>query len=534
MRPYVVVGAGPTGAAAAKALSAAGRQVIVLDAGLTLEPQREAARRRMGAATRVQWSPADVALTSFSANGAGAGYKQLFGSDVAFRDPGVLELKLEEGVAARPSYALGGLSNVWGAGVLPYTDRDLAGWPLGAADLAAGYRAAFELMPQAGEDDELATRYPLPSAPDGPLLRSYAAERLLARLRAHERRLSRAGYHFGASRLAVRVGHPAPSAGCVYCAHCLDGCPYGHIYTAAHSIEDLRDAGRIDYRPGLHVDRIVERDGEVEVEATSLPGLETDGRSVTVKGERVFLAAGALSSTIILQRSGFLPAQAELLDSQTYYLPFLWLGPVGASGHEPDHTLSQLFVVLEDEAVSEHPIHISLYTYNDGLTERARAAHPRIASLLGPALDAITRRLVVGICFLHSDESPGIVSSLDADGRSVRLRPRANDRTAPTLRRLQAALLRALGPVGLVPLAPVAERAPAGGGFHSGGSLPMRANPRADAADTLGRPPSAGRVHVVDAACFPSIPSGTITLPAMANAHRIASAAVREDAPPNG
>jgi choline dehydrogenase-like flavoprotein len=528
LAPYVVVGGGPTGAAAAAALSASGRQVIVLDAGLGLEPEREAARRRMAATTRSRWSAADVALTRFTAGArGGAGYKQLFGSDVAFRDDGVLDLRAGPEVAARPSYALGGLSNVWGAGVVPYTDHDLGGWPIAASDLAEGYRAAFELMPQAAEEDELAQRYPLPAPPGAPLLRSDAATRLLARLRARStRQHGSVRYHFGGSRLAVRTGHPAPDLGCCYCAHCLDGCPYGHIYNAGQTIEELRDSGRIEYLPGMHVDRVGEADGEVAIEATPLAS--ANGSAVTLRAHRVFLAAGALASTIILQRSGILPARAELLDSQTLYLPFLWLGGAGRTGHEPDHTLAQLFLVLEDQEVSAHSVHVSLYTYNDGLTERARAAHPRLASLLGPGLDAITRRLVIGICFLHSDDSQRIASTVSGSGAGVQLEAVENPATSIALARLRRGL-RSLWPVGLVPLGPLAERAPAGGGFHSGGSVPMRAQPRPGEADLLGRPHPARQVHVVDPACFPSIPSGTITLPAMANAHRIARAAALED-----
>src|SRR5208282_168960 len=388
--PYVVIGAGPAGAATAKALSDAGEAVVVLDAGLELEPEREAARARMAAAAPAAWSPADVQLTRFSAAGtSGAGYKRLFGSDVAFRDDGVLQLHAG-GVGARPSYALGGLSNVWGSGILPYADRDLAGWPLNAAELADGYRAVFEFVPYAAEHDELAERYPLIAEPDGPLIRSPAGERLLSRLRRNARALADAGYHFGAARLAVRVGHPAPESGCSYCGHCLDGCPYGHIYNAAQTIAELRRAGRIDYRPAVHVDRVIESDDGMLVAATSLNG----GPGVNLHARRVFLAAGSLSSTIILQRSGLLPARAELLDSQTLYLPFGWIGGIGSTGREPGYTLAQAFLVLEDHEVCEHPVHISLYTYNDGLSERARAAHPRIGSALGPALDAITRRLV--------------------------------------------------------------------------------------------------------------------------------------------
>jgi choline dehydrogenase-like flavoprotein len=478
----------------------------------------------MAATTPENWQASDLALTRFSATAeSGRGYKRLFGSELAFRDDGVLDLHAGPDVAARPSYALGGLSNVWGSGLLPYTDSDLEGFPIAAAELAAGYRAVLEFVPYAGEEDELSERYPLLRTPDGPLIRSPAGEELLARLRRHARTLGRAGYHFGAPRLALRVGHPAPANGCIYCGHCLDGCPYGHIYNAAQTIEQLRRGGRIEYRPGLHVDRVLERDVEVMVEATPLEG----GPPLSLRGSRAFLAAGAVSTTVILQRSGLLPARSEILDSQALYLPFFWIGRSGRTGREPGHTLAQTMIVLDDPAVAANPIHLALYTYNDGLSERAREVHPRLSSLAGPALEAVTRRLAVGICFFHSDDSHRVASNWREDRGAVELEPVINPTTAATVRRFQRALLRSLGPLGLVPLAPLAELAPAGGGYHYGGSIPMRSRPRFGESDTLGRPAATRLIHVVDGSCFPSVPGGAITFSAMANAHRIASAVVR-------
>lgn len=524
--PHVVVGAGPTAAAAAKALVSAGRRVVVLDTGLALEPEREAARKRMAATAPSAWQPSDLALTRFPDQSEnGLGYKRLFGSDVAFRDDGVLALSAASEVGARPSYAIGGLSNVWGSGLLPYTNRDLAGWPITAEELADGYRAVLDFIPYAGEDDELAARYPLFRAPDGPLLRTYAAEALLARLRRHRDTLAPAGYHIGAPRLAVRVGHPAPSHGCVYCGHCLDGCPYGHIYNAAQTIADLREEGSIEYRPGLHVDRVSERDGEVVIEASALAG----GPGVTLTAPRVFLGAGVLSTTIILQRSGLLAQRAEVADSQALYLPFLWLGPTGGTGREPDHTLAQVMIVLDDPAVSANPIHIALYTANDGFSDRARAVYPRLSALLGPALGGITRRLVVGICFFHSEDSDRVASTWVQDGGSVRLDPVISPSTGATVRRFQRALARSLGRIGLIPLAPFAQHAKPGGGFHYGASIPMASNPVSGQCDTLGRPHPTRRIHVVDSSSFPSVPGGAITFSAMANSHRIVTAATRDE-----
>jgi hypothetical protein len=273
------------------------------------------------------------------------------------------------------------------------------------------------------------------------------------------------------------------------------------------------------------VDRLLERDGGVLIEATPLAG----GPSVSLRAPRVFLGAGAVSSTVILQRSRLLPEQRELLDSQTLYLPFAWVGPLGRTGREPGHTLAQIFLVLDDPAVCAHPVHISLYTYNDGLSERARAARPRLTAMLGPALDGITRHLMIGICFFHSEDSHRILSTWQPESDSVRLEPVLNPATPAILERFLRALRRSLAPVGLIPLSPLAEVAPPGGGYHYGGSVPMCAAPGAGESDLLGRPVPAQRIHVVDASCFPSIPGGTITFPAMANAHRIATAATLQD-----
>ena len=367
------IGAGPTAAAAAKALLAAGQRVLVLDTGLSLEPEREAARRRMAATTPENWQPADIALTRFTAAGTGGrGYKRLFGSDLAFRDDGVLELSVDPGVGARPSYALGGLSNVWGSGLLPYTDRDLAGWPIAASELADGYRAVLDFVPYAAEEDEFAERYPLVRAPDGPLIRTQAGEALLSRLRRHRRALAAAGYHFGASRLAVRVGHPAPANGCVYCGHCLDGCPYGHIYNAAQTIEELRREGLIEYRSGLHVDRVSERDGEVLVEATALAGGPRRHHALAtgVPGRRCHLdhrhpaALGALAG-----------ATRRSPTARRCICPSRGSGARGRPAASPATRWRRPRSCSMTPRVCANPIHITLYTYNDGL-ERAGASGP--------------------------------------------------------------------------------------------------------------------------------------------------------------
>ena len=241
----------------------------------------------------------------------------------------------------------------------------------------------------------------------------------------------------------------------------------------------------------------------------------------------MFLAAGAVSSTIILQRSGLLPRAREIPDSQALYLPFAWIGRTGETGREPGHTLAQGSLVLDDPAVSANPIHITLYTYNDGLTRARARAHPRLSRCSGRRSTRSPAVWSSGSASFTAT-TPTRRRSWEQGSESVRWTRCATGDGRRSLRRFQRALLRSLAPIGLVPLAPLAEIAPPGGGYHYGASIPMSASAGFGAVPTRsGGPRATRRIHVVDASCFPSVPGGAITFSAMANAHRIATAAAR-------
>src|SRR5690348_16234973 len=87
--------------------------------------------------------------------------KTTFGSDFARRPTGLMPVEAR-GADVLPSFARGGLSNIWGANVVPFSDEDLRDWPLDAAALAPGYRAALAHVPLAAEaNDDLADVMPL-------------------------------------------------------------------------------------------------------------------------------------------------------------------------------------------------------------------------------------------------------------------------------------------------------------------------------------------------------------------------------------
>src|SRR6185312_4310445 len=160
---HCVIGSGPAGVACAKALLARGTTVLMLDAGIELENDRAQIARKLSCEEFSDWNADEINSLKgdLAATAKGIPLKMLFGSDFPYRET---EEKIPwrgNGIDFRPSLALGGLSNVWGAATLPYRDADISDWPIKIPDLAPHYRAAAEIMGLAGQRDDLEEMLPL-------------------------------------------------------------------------------------------------------------------------------------------------------------------------------------------------------------------------------------------------------------------------------------------------------------------------------------------------------------------------------------
>jgi choline dehydrogenase-like flavoprotein len=525
---YYVVGSGPAGVACAHALSAAGRSVTILDGGLALEPEREAIRASAALKPRAEWTEQErTVLRTVVPAGREVPQKLVHGSDYPYRRPaGAPEIRYGK-LKIRASYAKGGLSNVWGATLLPFRDTDIHGWPVAPADLAKSYAEVLTLMPVSGQEDDLSPLFTLPAPSMRPLRQSRQIQTLLRRAARNKTKLNAGGVFVGGSRLAVNADDEGDAPSCYYCGYCLHGCPRDVVYSSRHSLAGLIQTGRVRYQPGVVVRSVTETESGVRIEA-----LRSDGSPVSLEGERLFLGAGAISSTAILMRSlGLYDCEARFSDSQYYLFPMLQARAVPRVADEALHTLSQSFIEVFDESISPFALHLQVYSYNDHLGQ-----------ILDHKLGALTRlfpknlllgRMLLVQGYLHSDHSGEIVGRLRREGDhdvfdlSESLNPETRPKIAKVLKKLTGHALN----LGAAPLAPLLEVTEPGRGFHVGGSFPMAADPGPRQTDRLGRPHGAERIHVVDATVFPTIPATTITLTVMANAHRIGMEASRIDSP---
>jgi len=498
-----VIGSGPSGVSCARALIDAGRPVTILDAGQDRDSQPPTLQsEKLDALPR----------------------KLIHGSDFPYRPaPGAIEIAWSETAAIEGSYAVGGLSNVWGAAVLPHHPSDLKDWPISFADLAPHYAAVTRFMPVAAATDDLEGIFPLERRTVSPLFRSRQAQAFLSTLAKNKTHLNQKGVFFGESRLAVAAASSADQGGCVYCGQCLHGCPHGLIYNSRDTLAELARRDDVSHIHGVTVQSLEERGG-----AAFIRGVGPDGAPCIFEAERVFLAAGPLNSTAILLRSlARYDRPTRLADSQYFLLPLLRFRATPEVEREALHTMAQAFVEVLDPKVSEPLVHLQIYSYNDHLSQA-------LDQKLGPLKrvfprSALLGRLLVVQGYLHSALSAKIALTLKrgAGSDTLHVDGEPNAQTLPTINRLIAKLFDLSRNMGAVPLKPLLIVAPPGRGFHSGGSFPLSRTPGEMETDLLGRPSGFERIHVVDASVLPSVPATTITFTIMANAHRIGTEAAR-------
>lgn len=480
----------------------------MLDIGRQLEPGHVARRDRLALMPPQGWSDADRDAWQAGQGDAAPGAVRRYGSDFAMEPPGATFAEGAADFHLRASAAAGGLSNLWGAALLPYRGADMAGWPITADDLAPHYRAVTSFLPVSGTVDALQSLFPaLPMTGRTPLPPGPQAA---AVLRTHQ---PRAAADLGAT---LGLARQAVAPGCRACGQCLHGCPWRLIWSADQHLARLAALPGFTYRAAAPVRRFAEGPDGITL-------MLADG--TTVHGGRAFLAAGVLESARILLASQPAPGRLTLLDSQHGFLPaLLRRAPATRPDRAPLHTLAQLFLEIDDPAISPYLVHAQIYGWNEFYARDLIASYGRRLPGSAPLWRALARRLMVAQIFLHSDHSARAELTLAPDGRLVaRTRPAADH--AHRFRAATARIGASLSRGGLLPLGFAARLNPPGSSFHAGGTVPMANAPHSGQSDRLGRPHGLSRLHLADASVLPAIPATTITLPVMANAHRIGAEA---------
>jgi choline dehydrogenase-like flavoprotein len=526
MPTALIIGSGPAAAGVALALTAdPAHEVTVIDVGATLEPDLQSTLQRVSTTSERSWSTSDVArigLQPVSTPRGALPEKRSYGSDFPFRDVGQLggidPLGPANGSVVSGAY--GGFSNVWGAQIMPFSRATFDGWPISMADMEPHYRVALGEMTLAGDDDDLAELFPLlvPARSLPPL--AERTNRVLERYGTRRSLVQSHGITIGRARLAFKADE------CTRCGMCMTGCPYGLIYSSAHTFDRLRAEKRITYRPGQLAVRLDEVEGQPHVLARDT----ATGRIERLSADRIFVACGGIGTTrLVLGSLGILDEAVYLQESVQFVLPAVSVRPVSDPRLARNFTLNQFNLVYDATGEGVDLCQVHFYDYNPAFLGSLPGAlrQPQADTILA----ALLRRVSAGLGYLPGWASPRVRVVARRGGSAelptVEVERDGEDRWPPMLHDLVRAMLKVAPALDLWPVSPMISVSPAAKSYHFGASFPHGSTRSARMTDRTGRLAAWDRIHLVDASVFPEVPATTFTLTIMANAHRIASEAVR-------
>jgi hypothetical protein len=476
----VVVGTGPSGIACAHALIERGIRPVMLDGGGS--PGQEALAR-----SRVADLPSVVeGAAGSTASRNNPAEKTWFGSSFATTPHPSSPLGYETGLTARASYAVGGLSRIWG-GTFTFF-RGLDDWPSAIRPAQADLDAVRALVPSSTTDLSGADQLT-----EGTVPGSESAARAM-------RRFSEASdgtWEVEASQVAID-SRLASRRRCVLLGTCLDGCAADALWYAGDTVRDWAESGLVTHLSGV-VNAVEEEEGRVILRMADGSAAES------IEAPRVYIAAGALSTGALLVRSG-IARQLVLRDTATAFGAALQIRAGG--DRRPHHGLSQWWARNADSTFLAQ-----VYPPYAGNAQRLAARIGFLAKAPG-ALDRLARRLHPVIAYLGAEFSDRITVS--ADGDRVVVRGQLSEASRDEFRARMASFSSILRHAGYLLPVFVTEFSMPGTGYHFGASLP-----HGNGTDSLGRPSGMARLHIVDSTVLPQLEVGSITPTVMANAIRV-------------
>jgi len=462
----------------------------------------EIARLQPGASVHVYDAPArvDPVTTPTTADDYDTVYAELKKrSGLTFPPP---KVHFGAVVDSRPATLLagdwqrpGGLTNYWGATCLPFMDADLQALGLSREQLDPYYRRIGDSIGIAGDSASPLADYYQHQFLGLPAIRRLD---LFEKAEAAINGAQGDGFVSGSNCLALDVD-PTSAHSCTYCGHCLSGCYRQALFcsTSKHSKQQWPTS--VSFHDGL-----VQR---IDLEQSQLHYTQQGEQKTSAAYERIFLAAGCVQSTAIIMRSAALDTPVTLYDNAVVQFPILYTGPATAAAQHY-FSLSQLLVNCRDSGNQ-----IQLYPFADHLL---RTAIPEWCwPVLRPLARYLRGRLMIARLYLHSSVSHRYSLRLQQDqidmqkDREPRLSAARDD---------IAALGKVMRPAGFRVLG--ALKIGTSTSSHFASSIAASAGIATDTGEL------ASGIYCCDGAMFTQSPTTSPTFTIMANAARIAEAAL--------
>jgi choline dehydrogenase-like flavoprotein len=514
MYDIIIVGSGPAGIASAECLLEKGLRVTIVDIGANPENDITDIKNKFNSQETSQWqiSDSEKIFTIKSLASRKSNFdKPVLGSNYYLNDNFAID-KSENIAYPKYSISTGGFSVAWGAATAPYLQSETSLWPVPTEELSHAYRIAAKKMGVIGCNDSLneilGAEFEQSRLPTQPQI----ANVLKSGIENYEINKMN-GVTIGASRLALN------QIKCKKCNKCLNGCVYSAIYSSADVLPLLISKG-LNYIAKVKIESFKEDKFGVKLQAKDL----ASGNLITLECKKLLLGAGVVATSKIILNSLNRSSKLTIKDSQYFLFPCILNNPP-SSGFVENHkgtTLSGAFIELKSESIAPNNIHIQLYHHSD-LMEGALSKASLGISRLPFIHSRLSQRFMIAQAYLHSDQSSTIDLSLDEESGNINFKYIINPETERVINASIRHLSRLQKSLGFRATTFGKKITEPGRGFHCGGSLPMKLNPKEMETHINGLLYGHKFVYIIDSSTFPSICATTIGMTIYANSYRIAS-----------
>jgi choline dehydrogenase-like flavoprotein len=430
------------------------------------------------------------------------------------KDADTLSPLNSSGFHAIQSFAAGGLSNAWGAGLYRYIDDDLKDFPLKVSDLIPYYDTLTEEIGISGDDDDLTRFFGSTKSLLKPMQLSKKSLLLYRKYKKKRHTLNKRGIFMGIPRLGVLSEPHDNRSPCDYSNLEMWQPHLPYIYSSFFTLQKLLDKKQVEYKNGILVTAWTQ-----EKNYRVIHGIRVADQSpVSFKTRKIILAAGTLNTTkIVLNSKKDFTTKLPLIDNPLVQIPLLFPRLIGTRIEKNAFGMTQLNIVFNFEAFDTR-----LQGSIIELTSPSRAVFfdmfPFAARSNLVFIRSIPPAVMVMYLYFPSSKKNSGYLKLNASGElKLECEPYKIEKKA--IKRV----LRSLSRLGVFTHSSLVQYPEPGYAIHYAGTLPMKENPNQPyQCSRYGELYGEEGVYVVDGSLFPSIAAKNSGFTLMANAMRIA------------
>lgn len=519
MHDVIIVGSGP--ASIASALQLKEKNPLILDVGITPPPSKLPQENIYN--LRNNGSNLFDALIGENFSGI----QNLQGEYLSpklkgpqmryvWEKPAFVPENIYQNFDATLSYAEGGLANAWGAGLMRYNDEDLTQFPIKKNDLEPFYDILTEHIGISGIDDGLMSYFGSAKGLLPPPQLSPIAQNFHKKYHKKSKLHLSKNIHVGRLRSAVLTQkHNKRAAYQPYLQDFFQTRDPG-VYTPAYTLRELLKEGKVVYKSGYYVNSYKEEGDYVVVLAVNC----LTGVTEEFKTKKLLIGAGAInSSKIVLRANNDYTSQLPILDNPVTFIPFIDPSLVGTPQPMEVYPGAELVAIYDDPKMDER-IQASIYGLYGPLRTDLIAELPFSTKINLNLLKYISPALGMLQIFFPDHVSSENYITLNENG-SAKIKYSRDSQIKH--KEYQKIFLRMLYRMKYISFPFLCKSPVAGSSIHYAGCLPMRDNPSKPYETGLdGLLWNSSRVHIIDAATFPDLPSKNHSFTIMANSMRIA------------